>query len=242
MTTVNDILKGSLRLIGQLAEGEDPSPETAQDALTAFRAMIESFNNESLTIYQIQEEVFTLTAGLPTYRTIGIGGDFSTTWPVKILDSTFTRNNSAAPNVDFGLAIINNDQYDAIPVKTVTGPYPQYLYYERAYPVGKLYFWPVAIAALELHLSTWKPLTDASSLTTGVILPPGYERALRYSLAIELAPEFGVEPTPTVVKIAAKSRENLRRVNGQNDVMSLPDSLPGMGSRWSYYSIYRGMP
>lgn len=241
MATVGDVINGALRLIGQLAEGEEPSPETSADGVSAFRAMVESFNNESLQIYQIQDEVFTLPASV-TYQTIGVGGDFSTTWPIKILDSTFTRNNTTAPNVDFGLQVINNDQYSAIPVKTVTGPYPQYLYYERSYPLGKLYFWPVPILALELHLSTWKPLTDVTGLTTGISLPPGYERALRYSLAIELAPEFGVEPSPTVVKIASKARENLRRVNGQSDVMSLPDSLPGLGSRFSYYSIYRGMP
>ncbi len=241
MATAGTIINGALRLIGQLAEGEDPSPETSQDALQAFRAMVESWNNESLTIYQIQDEIFTLPAGV-TYRTIGVGGDFSTTWPIKILDSTFTRNNTTAPNVDFGLQIINNDQYSGIPVKNVTGPYPQYLYYERAYPLGKIYFWPILIASLELHLSTWKPLTDATGLTTSVVLPPGYERALRYALAIEIAPEFGVEPSPSVVRIASKAKENLRRVNGQNDVMSLPDSLPGLGSRWSYYSIYRGMP
>ncbi len=241
MTTANDTINGALRLIGQLAEGEDPSPETAQDALSALQAMIESFNNESLMIPSIQDEIFTLPASV-TNRTIGAGGDFNTTWPITVLDSTFTRNNTTAPNVDFSLAIINNDEYSSIPVKTVTGPYPQYLYYDRNYPLGKLYFWPVPIAALELHLSTWKPLTNVTALTTTIQLPPGYARLLTFNLAVEIAPQFGVEALPSVQKIAAKSKENLRRVNAQNDVMSLPSGMPGMSQPWSYYSIYRGMP
>ena len=44
MTTAGDIINGSLRLLGVLAEGETPSAEISQDSLTAMNQMIDSWN------------------------------------------------------------------------------------------------------------------------------------------------------------------------------------------------------
>ena len=44
MTTsasAGDIIKGSLRLIGMLAEGEEPSADTMQDSIMAINQMID---------------------------------------------------------------------------------------------------------------------------------------------------------------------------------------------------------
>ena len=51
MTTAGDIIDGSLRLLGVLAEGETPSAETAQDALAAMNQMIQSWNTERLAVF-----------------------------------------------------------------------------------------------------------------------------------------------------------------------------------------------
>lgn len=240
MTTANSLIDEALLAIGQLAEGETPSPETAQSALRRLNSMVDSMNNESLTIYQIQDEVFTLPANTTT-RTIGIGGQFNTVWPVKILDSTFVRDPVNAPGVDFDVAIINNAEYSGIPVKSVTGPYPQVIYYDRAYPLGTLYFWPVPVNSLSLHLSTWKPLHSFPGLTTALSLPPGYEEMLTFNLAVRLAPSFGVNASQEVRQIASESKRNLKRVNGQDEVMSLPRNLPGMSNgALGYWDFYRG--
>lgn len=239
MATAISLIKGSLRLIGALAEGEEPSAETASDALVALRAFIESENNNSLSIYQIQDEVFTLPAN-QAYQTIGSGADFDTVWPVTILPSSFTRDNTNAPNTDLPLIVINQAQYNSITVKNIDSAYPQYVYYDRVYPIGKLYFWPLATSTLELHLSTWKPLRDFADLTTQVNLPPGYDRFIRYGLAMELAPEFGVEPSGTVKITAAKARRSLQAVNGQNAVLDLPANLPGTRRGLSYWDFYTG--
>lgn len=241
MTTATTIIAEALMLIGQLAEGEEPSPEGSQSALRRLNSMVESMNNESLTIFQQQDEVFTFPAGV-TYRTIGVGANFNTAWPIQILPSTFSRNSSVAPDVDFPLEVINQAQYNSIPVKdsTVTGPYPQLLYYDRAYPTGKLYIWPVLDSAVELHLCTQKQLASFAGLTTAVTLPPGYEEMLTFNLACRLAPSYGVTASADVKQYAGESRRNLKRANATNDVMSLPANLPGMNSGVGYWSFYRG--
>ena len=58
MATALDQIKAALRLIGQLAEGEGPSPQAAQDALTAMNQMIDSWNTERLSVFNTQDQVF----------------------------------------------------------------------------------------------------------------------------------------------------------------------------------------
>lgn len=241
MTTAANIINESLMLLGILADGETPSASMSQTALRRLNSMVASFNNESLAIYQVQDETFTLGAGV-TSRTIGSGGNFNTTWPITILPSSFVRDTVNAPNVDFPLQVVNQAQYNSIVVKSITGPYPQVVYYDRSYPLGRLYFWPVPVSSVSLHLGTWKPLTDFTALTTDMALPPGYEEMLTFNLAMRLAPSYGVTPSAEVKQFAVESKRNIKRSNNQNAVLDLPATLPGMYQGGNWLSFYQGNP
>jgi hypothetical protein len=88
METAGDIINGSLRLLGVLAEGEVPSAETSQDALRAMNQMIDSWNTERLAVFSTQDQVFTWPAGFIS-RTLGPSGDFVGNRPVLLEDSTY---------------------------------------------------------------------------------------------------------------------------------------------------------
>jgi len=75
MDTAGDIINGSLRLLGVLAEGEVPSAETSQDALRAMNQMIDSWNTERLSVFSTQDQIFMWPAGQLS-RTMGPSGDF----------------------------------------------------------------------------------------------------------------------------------------------------------------------
>jgi len=79
-------------------------------------------------------------------------------------------------------------------------------------------------------------LTQPATLVTTLAFPPGYLRAFRYNLACELAPEFGVEPSPTVKRIAMTSKRNLKRINNPGDIMGLPYSIVGTRQRFNVFS------
>lgn len=233
MATAGDIINGSLRLLGMLAEGETPSAATSQDALDAMNQMIQSWNTEKLMIYNTQDQVFTWPADV-IERTIGPSGDFIGNRPVMLEDSTYYRDPTT--NVSFGIKFINQQQYDGIAVKTVTSTYPQVMWINMTYPDVTMTIYPKPTRALEWHFISAEEIAQPVNLSDTLAFPPGYLRAFRYNLALELAPEFGVQPSQDVRRVAIVSKRNLRRMNNPDDIMSLPYSLVATRQRFNVYA------
>ena len=233
-TTAYDQICGALRLLGVLAEGETPSSETAQDSLTALNQMIDSWNTERLAVFSTQDQIFLWPPG-ELNRTLGPTGDFVGNRPVLLDDATYFRDPQT--NVSYGIKFINQQQYDGIAVKTVTSTYPQVIFVNMTYPDIDMYVYPKPMRELEWHFISVEELTQPAALATSLTFPPGYLRAFRYNLACEMAPEFGVEPSAQVQRIAMYSKRNLKRINNPDDIMALPYSIVGTRQR---YNIYAG--
>jgi hypothetical protein len=233
MTTAGDIINGSLRLLGILAEGETPSAETSQDALNAMNQMIDSWNTERLSVFSTQDQVETWPPSTRS-RTFGPTGDIVGNRPILIDDSTYFKD--PATGISYGLKLINQQQYNGIAVKTVTSTYPQVMWVNMTYPNIEMYVYPVPTKVLEFHIVSVEELTQPANLSTVLSFPPGYLRAFRYNLACEMAPEFGVEPPPTVGRIAMTSKRNLKRINNPDDIMSLPYSIVGTRQRFNIFA------
>ena len=232
-TTAGDQINGALRLLGVLAEGETPSAATSQDALVALNQMIDSWNTERLAVFSTQDQVFSWPPNIYE-RTLGPTGNFVGNRPILVDDSTYFKD--PASGISYGLKLINQQQYNGIAVKTVTSTYPQVMWVNMTYPNITMTVYPVPTKVLEFHIVSVQELTNPANLTTNLAFPPGYLRAFRYCLACELAPEFGMEPSPTVVRIAMTSKRNLKRVNNPDDIMSLPYSLVATRQRFNIYA------
>jgi hypothetical protein len=232
-TTAGDQINGALRLIGQLAEAEVPSAATSEDALATLNQMIDSWNTERLSVFSTQDQVFSWTPGFIT-RTLGPTGDFIGNRPILIDDSTYFRD--PASGISFGIKLINQQQYNGIAVKTVTSTYPQVMFVNMTYPNITMTVYPVPTKVLEWHFVSVQELTSPALLSTPLAFPPGYLRAFKYNLACELAPEFGVEPSPTVQRIAMTSKRNLKRINNPDDIMSLPYSIVATRQRFNIFA------
>ena len=234
METAGDIINGSLRLLGVLAEGETPSAETSQDALRAMDQMIDSWNTERLSVFATQDQIFTWPSGQLS-RTLGPSGDFVGNRPILLEDSTYFRD--PGTGVSYGIKFINQQQYNGIAVKTVTSTFPQVIFVNMTYPDVEMFVYPRPTRDLEWHFISVEELTQPATLATVLHFPPGYLRAFRYNLACELAPEFGVEPAPQVQRIAMTSKRNLKRINNPDDIMSMPYSIVATRQR---YNIFAG--
>ena len=231
--TAGDQINGALRLLGVLAENETPSAATAQDALTSLNQMIDSWNTERLAVFSTQDQIFSWLPGFMT-RTLGPTGDFVGNRPILLDDSTYFRDPSS--NISFGIKLINQQQYNGIAVKTVTSTYPQVMWINMEYPNITMTVYPVPTKVLEWHFVSVEELTQPALLTTTLAFPPGYLRAFKYNLACEIAPEFGIEPSPQVSRIAMASKRNLKRINNPDDIMSLPYSIVATRQRFNIFA------
>jgi hypothetical protein len=235
MSTARDICTDALRKITVLAEDETMSAAQAVNTLRALNVMLDSWSVDKSLIYTVQEQgPYTLTAGDGIY-TIGSGGDFATTRPIDILGA-WCRD---ASNNDYPLAVWGVDQYEGIGQKTLQGV-PQVISYLSDFPLGTLRLWPVPIAdgPLNLFIQTRKQFTSFA-LDDTVSMPPGYERAFIFNLAVEAAPDNQKTPSDVVADIAMASREVVRRVNLPDQVASYDAELSGRRGGGAF-NIYRG--
>jgi hypothetical protein len=233
--SAGDQINRALRLLGVLAEGETPSAATSQDALMALNQMIESWNTERLAVFSTQDQVFLWPAGVGNQtRTLGPTGNFVGLRPILIDDATYFRD--PGTNVSFGVKLINQQQYNGIAVKTVTSTYPQVMFVNNTFPDVTMTIYPVPTRQLEWHFVSVEELSNPATLATELYFPPGYLRAFAYNLAMEIAPEFGVEPSPQVQRIAMTAKRNLKRINNPDDVMSMPYAIVSNRQRFNVYS------
>lgn len=233
MTTSGELINSTMRLIGVLAEGETPTADMSNDALTAMNQMLDSWSTERLAVFSTQDQVFTWPAATIS-RTLGPSGDFVGNRPIALDDSTYFKD--ASTGISYGIQIINQQQYDGIAVKTVTSTYPQVLWLNMNMPDIEMFVYPVPTRALEWHFISVEELTQPADLYTDLVFPPGYLRAFRYNLACELAPEFGMEPSRQVQRIAMVSKRNIKRINNPGDIMGMPYPILAQPGRFNVYS------
>ena len=233
-TTARQLLNDTHRLLFLTASGNVVPEVDYQDNLRTLNQMIDSWNTERLAVFSTQDQMFTWPASQIS-RTLGPSGDFVGNRPILLDDATYYRD--AGTGVSYGIKIINQQQYDGIAVKTVTSTYPQVIWLNMSYPDIEMYVYPVPTRALEWHFISVEELTQPATLTTELTFPPGYLRAFRYNLACELAPEFGIEPSRQIQRIAMASKRNLKRINNPDDVMSMPYAIVASRQR---YNIFAG--
>ena len=231
--TAGDQINRALRLLGVLAEGETTSASVSQDSLMALNQMIDSWNTERLAVFSTQDQMFTWPAGQIT-RTLGPSGNFVGNRPILLDDATYYID--AGTGVSYGIKFINQQQYDGIAVKTVTSTYPQVIFVNMTYPDVTMTVYPQPTRDLEWHFISVEKINQPATLATQMLFPPGYLRAFTYNLAMEIAPEFGVEPSPQVQRIAMTSKRNLKRINNPDDVMSLPYAIVATRQRFNIYA------
>lgn len=219
MTTALDLICDAAENLGIIDPLEALSSNEIAGGLRRLNEMLESWSTESLSVYQILNENFATVAGTASY-TIGSGATWSTTRPLRI-ESAFLRYSS----VDYPLRVLSREDYDRITLKT-TQFMPESLYFEPAVANAVIYLYGVPDAVYTVYLNSLKQLQSFAAVTTAVVLPPGYIRAIKANFAVELAPAFNRQPSQAVIALAAKSLANLKRLNSRTPKLRL-DHLGG---------------
>jgi hypothetical protein len=226
----SDLINSALRLINTLAIGEVPQGQEAIDGLWTLNQMVDSWQIERLMIYAIVRnlnDVFgnplSLVSGQQIYPTglsvnssnqpIYIAGTFNIPRPIKIEAVGLIWLANPIQPLELQLTLYTPDQWAGIPVKAVTSTIPSVVWDDNQFPFRNLNFWPIPNMVSQIAIYTWQQLGQFPDLTTQFIFPPGYLKALRYNLAVDLAGEYGVPVPPNVAAIAIESKALVKTIN-----------------------------
>ena len=241
--TVAELVERSIRLFGGVGRGQAPTADELSDGLHHLNDLIESWNLQKPLIYEVSRQEFTLISKNP--HTIGLAtgatadGDFAVPRPPKI-QSASTLSGTIERSID----ILSDSEWQDIRSKGSQGTRPRDLWYEREWPLGKLWLWPAPSAGAKLILNLWKQMPSGLVLTEHFNVPPGYLRALRFNLAVEIASEWGMQPPNHVVRIAKESKAAITSINrNKTSFMRANNALTilvGDAAGGGYYDIESG--
>ncbi len=198
-----DLIRATLRLIGAISSSEAPAADESMDALEALNMMLNSWGAVRFLSKNTQTITHTLTGA--TSYTIGSGGDIDTIRPSAIFTAYYTLG-----GLDYPLQVLDYKTYSEIGTKNI-GAIPEYIVLKPDYPLSTIYVFPVGSGGV-LTLSAVRPQVELN-INDDVqdIYPPEWIRAIKYNLAIEIAPEYGVTVAPEIVAIAKEAKDTVMR-------------------------------
>ena len=208
------LITSSMRLIGVIAPGENPTIAEANDALMVLAQMIDSWNADRASIFTTSSQDFPLTLSKQAY-TLGPGGDFDTQRPARIdaMSSILLYNPSNPVEIPIPMWTVTEWQQQ-LPVKNVNSSFPLGCYDDGGFPLRTLNFWPIpSYQQNSVRIYAWQAIGAPTSLQSIVSYPQGYARALRFNLAVDMAPEFGAAVPPTVAETAVSSLATVKTMN-----------------------------
>lgn len=216
-----DLIKSSMRLAGIISGNQTPKANETNDALNVLNDMLEEWSTDGLTVWGSENNSFPLVPGKANY-TLGPGGDFNDIRPIDLRSFYVIFN-----GVSYDGTLIQQDRYNRIAVKATPG-IPREAYYIPNFPLGDIYFYPVPDQAYTVLL-VYDPLLNSVANTSQVLtFPPGYAKALRWNLAVDLAAEYGNTLSDDVRHIAVSSLASIKDANNTApDTMSFDAVLTG---------------
>jgi hypothetical protein len=224
---VIDILTSAAMLCGSLAPGETLNASESQDFFYRLLDMQSAWSGEreNLFVVGITELVATLAKG--TY-TLGPGaGDFSQARPILIQTASHVLN-----GITESLELVDSTNFASIQDRSATSKLILKLYCDYNSPVATLYVWPIPALPPTLELFTQTPLPVWVTIFDTVTLPDIYLKALKFNLAVNIAPDLGTPDNilQQIVPQAVEAKMAMREVNqmflasqlGQNSTGAIP--------------------
>lgn len=224
-----DLINSASRLIGVLASGETLASAEQSDCLLILQQMVDEWQADGLKIFTENINIFPFILGTQTY-TLGTGANFNMPRPAKIQRMGCQILSNPTQPSEVPITMLDVDGWANVRVKNISGSYPLFCYNDYAFPNMNLNFWVIPGLASNVVIYSWQPLSTWPDLaTTNVTFPPAYLQAFRYNLAMKIAPEFGRQIDPLVMKVAMDSLAALKDINLPAPILRCDPGLSGTG-------------
>lgn len=184
--TRDQIIAGSLRLIGAIAQGETATAAQISEAAEALNLMVKAWEADGMPLWGLAEYDLTLVAGQRDYN-IGLGQTVNIPKPLRVIQVWNTIN-----GIDTPMRLLTKQEYNMLGNKTSQGT-PIQAYYNPQREYGILSLFPVpADTSYTVTFVYQRPFEDFDSGTDNPDFPQEWMEALKYGLAVRLAPEYGL--------------------------------------------------
>jgi hypothetical protein len=210
--TAQTLIKAALRAIGVIATGETPTADELSEGLESLKFMLRHWSDKKIMICVITQDTVTLDGS--TYYTIGSEGDCDTVRPAEIIGASL----GDASGVSSPIILIGEARYRSLTLKSLGGR-AEFLWYNPDFPLGKLYFWPLGSGTA--YLDSLKPLTEPALITSTIQFPPGYDEAIKWNLAVRMAPEYEKTPSNIVISLAKSCLDDIQAQNFNAQINSV---------------------
>lgn len=228
--TGGQLIGGALRLIGQQAAGEPLNSSDGPIGLDVLNELVDAWAAERLTLFAQAITACTLSAAKQTYTVGASGADWTLDRPFWI-DHAIRRE--VATGIERPIKVYEPSEWSGVTLKTLAGPMPIGIHYNPTFPLGQADVWPIPTGntySIVLYTPA-QALQSVASLNTSISMPQGWQRALRYNLALALAAEYGFPIDQSVIAIAADSKATIKRTSESPEVSQLdPAVLGGRGA------------
>jgi len=207
MATVSDLIHSSFRLIGAIAAGEILESAELDDAFISLNQMISSWNTEGLSLAGRKRLI------------VPMGG--SNSYTLSERPARIDAASVAIAGIDCPLEMVDAAGWEAIGEKGELAIIIKKLFCDYQYPTSTCYVWPTPRQAGTLELWIYAAIAPFFATTQTVDLPPGYEMAVRYNLAMALLPEYPrSQVDPTLPAQAQNYKASIVQLNGMNHARS----------------------
>jgi hypothetical protein len=173
MSTARDFIYLALKEAGVLGVGQTPLNEDVNDALKLLNNMLAQWQKRRWLVPALTEVVS--LGNNQKSNLIGPGQYYNAPRPDKIQAAYFVQltGNPSDDPVSFPLAPIwSYEDYALIALKKLNS-WPQYFFYDNAFPYGNVHIWPVPSQQYEMHLIVKSPIGFTIEIEAGEITNAG---------------------------------------------------------------------
>jgi hypothetical protein len=238
--TALDIITEALSVLGVYSQGESLSAADSASALFTLTALMDGWGAENFTIYNEVIQQFSTTASKQSYT---IGPDNTNDWITATLPPSFDRvgnlpvTNGQPMPLELPVQIYTLDMWASIALKGLQSSIIQAMYPNYGFPSHTLNFWPIPNVVIPVSLYYPQKVAKLTALANAVAMPPGYQEALTYELAIKCAAKFGATIPQFLPDAWAEAKAKIKSMNTSVVDAICDPALVRRGTRTGYGSL-----